>query len=643
MRLIPKKRQWEKWSLPSKVAIIAAYLTIISSPIWFISLIKLLPLPEKEFNYKKYYKEFAEGLLNFAYRHYDKAQEDFNNLIKQAPNEDLKDVYVWLAETYARNKQYEKAYQIYKEYYEDIDTNVTFEELQYLALTRLITLLKNGEFEKLLEYTKELLKYSELSNLEEIEALAYLTNQMDDELMKVLNEKKYEFETAEYFRITQYSIWNDFVYYFNTDSTRLIYFLGLMFQNNTHPEKFEIDHFCIYEPLGNLTIQSLNKRMIYQNKLDSTLKELSNSNSIFSNYKNELIKFGLNIGSIYSLKLFLNQHNATCYSLFSKISKIKKEEEINLIFIPLIKNAKLYILWASGEPHIYTAPDNEKDSFSDYIKEIKPLRKINLRLIEIDNKNINISEIDFQYGDDLGRFWFYIHPIEYDNYDYLFIETTGTGHYKGVYTLSINTLEINNIFPSGAERDCSYHSHNAYFTDWNDKTLLKWRFELDNYCEANVFRKVYGVTEFILKPDGTLRQTKYYFPNPALEFFENLNKSKLKLQNFLTEKLVIQGKKIKDKKFRDYITQRNIPCYMRTKVDESYSYMPEISYPNISCLHIHYPSDDEIGFFEEHELDDNVKEKADYLLLVKRFRNEIKILDIFEIKDTKVIKSVIFN
>jgi len=636
MRVLPTRKQWKKWSFPTKLGVIAAYIAIISFVILIIGGIDyvLTSKAPKTVNYKKIYHELGQGLLSFSYGLFDAAQLHLKNALDRIPEEDLKDIYVWLCDSYSRNGEYEESYNILKKYYETVDKNVTFEELQNLALIRFANLFKNKEFDRLLDYTIKVFNGNEISNLKETEVLAYLINRKEEEVERLLKAENYIFERNGYLRRTQYDIWKIFSYYFSSYSEQFKYFLSLMFQKNTNPEKFEIDYFCKYIPFGNLTMQSLYSRLMMQNKFDSTLSKLNNSdNLIFSKYKDNIIRFGLNIGSKYCLKQYLNDFQSFNSLLFSKMSKVKKEEEIDLIFCPKQKNNKLYILWVSGEPRWYNEPKLDEALF---------LGKIYLRLIEFDKDSFNISKIDFPDYDDPMHFWIYITPIENEKYDFLAIKTTGSGHFKNIYSFSIDKLSVENIYPIEGLID-SYHSHNTYIYSDNGDIKISWNFELYSLCEANANRKVYGLCEYCLRKDGILENTSIYFPNPALEFFENLNKSKLRLQAFLTGKLDIQEKEIKDEKFKKYITLRKNFCYTRTQIDEAYLYMSEILYPKISCLLIHYPSYDEISSLENTDLEDEIKEEAYYLILVKKYEDEIKILDIFETNVNYIVKSVIFD
>jgi len=361
MSLIPTREQWKKWSLPSKFTAISTFLGCLYLLIYLFNLLTpiLISIITPKFNYQKYHKQFAQCLLDFSLRNYPKAQVGLKNLTKNAPDNDLKDIYAWLSESFSRNKQYENAFQTAKEYYQKIANSPTFEELQYLALVRLITLINSDKFSDLLHHSKKLINNGALSKLKEIEALAYLLNGEQDEVISLFNSNKYEFEKADYFRINQYTIWGYFASYFSGELTRLEYLLSLMFQYNTNPEAFERDYFCIYKPFYNLTLQSMGVRMGLQKTYEATLKYVKERDvKIFSNYKKELIDFGLSIGSQYALKLFLENNDYNSKILISKISKIKQKDEFNLVFSPLIRRDRLYILWATGEQGVLGLPKN---------------------------------------------------------------------------------------------------------------------------------------------------------------------------------------------------------------------------------------------------------------------------------------------
>jgi len=604
MKLIPNKQQWKRWSFPTKLGVIAAYLTILSI-IYFIIIFfyNLGPYIIQKIGHYKYTKSVANGLLLYSKGELGRASRKLDNVVKYAPKSDIKDLYFWLSESYCRNNKYEKCFQALKYYFSHIEKNPSIFDLEYLATVRFATLINSGKFKELYNDTLNIINIGGLSHLKEIELIANLVNDKENEAEKLLKKKKYEFETEPFYRNLQYALWSHAAAHFYKNNDQLKYLLSLVFLRHSNPENFDIDFFCDYVSLTNLTLNSISSRIKYQKNIDNNILKFKNS-YLFNLYKSEIVKFAMSVGSLSGLKMYFEDTPCVNVSKLETLITKYLSKETTISYNPVKINDKIAILWISGNSH--------KLVDSLYLNEIF------VRIIKIDNLTMKVVEIEKIDG--FNVFW--IDSYYTGNNNFLLLTSSGTGHFLDISAILVKE---NKIVPYN-EQKYNYHSHDPFVFISGNKATIMWKFEILNLCdkfEPNVARKVFGVKEIEYLSNGKFEFARKSYPNPALEFFENLSRTKMKLQDYLTDSMYIENMEIKDDKFKKFLNKGILPCYQRTLIDDTFLYQHPMMYPSISALRVSYPD-----------------EQVDYFILVKRIKNEIKVLDIFEVKETKVIKSV---
>ena len=218
MFLIPTKKQWKNWSLPSKATLIGTYIGIISFLAFLTPKIIDIISSQKKTTYIKYHRNISQGLLNYANGEFKTAQNQFTDILKTSPKIDLKDIYNWLGESYARNGQFEESFKISLDYYNTQNVDPSINELQYLALQKYYLLINREKYAECYKYVFNDLSKINMSNFDEIKLIACLANGKKDKANEILKLFKFDFEFDEFNREIQFSQWSFFNYSCLTDS-----------------------------------------------------------------------------------------------------------------------------------------------------------------------------------------------------------------------------------------------------------------------------------------------------------------------------------------------------------------------------------------------------------------------------------------
>ncbi len=632
MRIFSLFKHWPRLSPLEKLGYIASLITIISFLFFLTPYAYRYGLTTyKDWVKNKYYHSFAEGLYAFSKEEYDLSLKHFRKSLRFSTPSTSNDLLLWLSFSSYASPSYNLSEKYLHQYVENnVDTLDDF-VFQSLAYIRINSLINSGYYDSLSSFITALEPISDLE-LQEIHPMSLLLSDSIAAAKDILQHNKYQIANDPFYRDLQYQYWRIISSVLGESDIDLSYFLSLTFLQSISPHDFETKLFNLTLPNFNLTIQSLGFRQSLANKLDSILIHPSKyDNDILELYKDDISRFGLRLGSFESLKMYLLTINTNAGLILEKIKSNMHTNEIHYLFSPLITSSEKYLLWVTGIPQdpIAASPDTRKAE-----EEFMILGNFKVRLIKIREDTCDIINLSdpYNFDWDAGNMqWFYVYPKSSDMPYYVIIESGGTGHYLSFMTFLCKELEFcRNIDSSITD---TYHSKFVQINEKNDAVYISWLYELYSPCEANITRKVFGRAEAAIESPRSIMKEKTFFPNPALQFYENISENNLKLQSLLLNKIIIQNKRITDQAFIHYVTSDVIPCYIRTQLDEIYISLPSYLYPSTSALVVYYPN-------HSSSLDSDNNEGKKYLIMVKKEKGIIEILAIYEIENDRLKKNI---
>lgn len=199
---------------------------------------------------------------------------------------------------------------------------------------------------------------------------------------------------------------------------------------------------------------------------------------------------------------------------------------------------------------------------------------------------------------------------------YLVASINGTGEYLKLQVLDVknNTcVELENIGEIYHASGYEFDGEKSYVVDY----------EIDNNIDANMERKVGRsvIAEIDYSQNTVSKKLKY--SDPAVEFYdEERNEALL----FPLENLNrLDGRRIKSKVLLEKIRQNSTPYYKYSLIQQSYTFFMEEAGCNLSGITVVY--------------DANTEDEASFFFFVKRDKDKVKLLGIYEIMDGR-LKSV---
>lgn len=610
MRLFPSKKQWENWTLPSKLTAIGAYLGIISLLIYLISLVDF-DLNLKSIRSRFEEKKMIEALIDYSCDDFKSASIKFEDITK-GTGLYKEDAYIYGSDSYARINNPDKSYELLTDLFSQYDS-LGLNELKFLALSKILMLSNKNDDKESLKVLRQLPEKDLINEFKDIEALLLLFNYGLDSLSNHVKKNNYPIQEGDFYRNEQYRYWNRFLPIFQQNALEIEYLISCSILRSIDPITFEIENLCEYLPIYNITLNNVLKRKKLQFVLDSTLSHIALKGKP---YQKKLLTLSNSIGSAFGFNFLLDSLKIDKGIFWDHCSK----NDINYQFAMTKNNDIFYILRSYA---VY----NENDSAvlipgCDLSSEIKfEIIRILPKLKKLEIRPITKLSV--------SGFYTQIFPQE----DFFIISTLeGSGHFLYLIKLDLNEQFVK-VFK---DTDNQYHTQNLQV---NEDGIIQWDFEVNNICYANVERKVVGTAKLdIREPDESIKTI--YFKNPAVDFIMNLNKTKLKYESYLMDKIKIQKYRITDKKFLAYLTRRENACYEKTQIDDLFNLLPTFISPKTSILLVNYP---DIEDSLETEIEDRPRDKSHYIFFVKRNQNDIELISIFEVNENQRIIKHILN
>lgn len=639
MNLFPSRNQWNKWSLPSKLTAIGAYLAMGSFVIYLLTLSLSLFPHKTSIDKHKLNNNLAQALFFTSNTEYNKAEAIYSELLSNTiDNPLIKDIYYWRADNFSRDGQFEKSYECFEYYYKNFSSEPSEEELNNLAWIKLVSLFNEKKTDQLLDLAIKLTNSKYSKEINDFLLLAYSFKLNINEFLETIISKEFILSTDPSFRINQYDIWNnlsDYLWYSNKYSIFNI-FIDAM-RNKAFPSEFRDKEFNIYLPYVNLTLLSLRRYKEYQIRYAKVLNNYDEKERRLFSLKNDIIiNFGMDIGSIVALEKFFHMESEIRNLLTKTLQKIESNGETIIQLIPF-QGAQKHkgVFCISGKPiKDFTSTLSDKE-WSDFLNNTLPIDSIKYRVITFNNNKILSNKIIFKESS-LINYNYYANKINQNN---IFVTSLGgTGHFLNIQQIDINKCNINEQF---IEDKYTYHTNNLFWAGGSTKTkTISWRFEIESSCEPNVSRKVFGNVKTTIDSTGKITDWKINYSNPALEFWQNLDSTNAKMQILLTEQLNLDSIKIQDRKFNNYLTGNYELCLVRTQIDEAYTRLPVKIAPRISILQIHFTKKP-----NEYKNPQKIKiaDEGNYILLVEKAENKIRILGVYEVEHGNKLRSIVFE
>jgi hypothetical protein len=571
---------------------------------------------------QKYERLLAQGLLQYSRENYRDAISVLEKAQKYALPDDLQDINLWEAEILSRNNQQEKAYIEIMSYYKENIEDYSSEDLDFLGITSLISLLNQGKFEELSKKALIMYETSKIPMAQELKMLALAKMNKKYELQVMFDSYKPTLIAEDYYNTIYYEIFNTIGSYFHGcgDYSRTL--VALMLGSKNRQEYMEMESSTYYADIANLTTMSLSYKKSIQKFYTETVQlMIENNNQLYNLYKNDIVNFGLEIGSIEALKYKLSEYRP---NLSSKIDQAisKYFEGETFITVELINNGKnIDILCITGKP--FKSGDLELD-------EMEFLDKAYCKLISICDEDIVVKDIKgWEIDSGLTTFYYRIEAV--NNKTFLLIDKAGSGEYSDFHLVDSDKCEIKNIESVNSED--TYHSYDINYLKENEKIILTWKFELLDYNIANAERKVVAIAKQTIDLNGNIIDYSIRYLNPALEIYQSINKEKNIKSNYLLNKVKIQGSEILDETLKQILTNSVEVRYLRTKIDETFNYMPESVTPKISVLLLGL-ANEQIEKTNNREED---IEEVKYIILVRKGVNDIDIINIYKLENDKLL------
>lgn len=628
-KLFPSKSQFKKWSMPTKIGYIGSFLTILtfvlSVGIWLYNkTIEAYETKQEDINYW-----FASGLWNINNGNTKEAKSYFRKIL------DTKDVDSYTKEQCAIWNLSLMNFGEDVLSKEDIDYCFNFFSVESdsinatkLILYRILPLIQKDSSNKAISlynqiegythrYSKQLRLYSQI-------------NYSADSILNFLLINKYDFSSKYNERIFDNLI---FATIANEKEKEELTLLAVAVSYRNDPLEFEDMYFCVYDPFLNIRYNRLDYRKAFQQTTDSVLKTINANFKV--QYYNELSNYANSIGATYYVSQLIKGDDIN-----NIIHKNKQPHELrsNILFASIKHSNEYFFLY-----NIYASVDTvqlnmdiekilKRDSIIDRDKYKYMLAMNNIRgeIIRVSNGRIvsQISIIDSLINYKGGLATLDIIPnIEYfvQNDEFYLVVRRGTVLSLEIYKIGLDGSCT--LIPFSSNKFYDNYRNFCFFYN-EDRKELNVEFEKENWTQANAISKVRGVITAEVR--DSIYITNINFKNPAAELFIKRIEENIKFQAFIINNVKLNGREIVDVEFLDCIKNNHKLNYVKTSCDNMYEYVLSELMPDISILQIRFTLDE----FSEDK-------KREYIILVKRTSvDEIEVLDIYKIINSKKLKSI---
>jgi tetratricopeptide (TPR) repeat protein len=368
-----------------------------------------------------------------------------------------------------------------------------------------------------------------------------------------------------------------------------------------------IEHF----PLVNLQVQPLDRRKQFIDREMENLKKINND-SIYSkiNIYEEIEDFMISIGSLQVFLNRINRHYPECANSIVKIPNYLSGK-IPIAISYSFDRGSLKILVACGLPMENLSKGLAKHSIMG----------------DIEFHHFTVSKNIFKHHAMEDKFYnpWDINLVPTDK-GFFVVSLNGSGEFFGADFINNNTIKKSKI---DLQKYNFYHASSVQYKLINNDLEISIRHEKPNSVEDNISRKVFYISTIRLS-SSKLIDHKIKYPNPALELFETLDKSKMRLEQELLSKFQLTGKQVVDKELLNIVTTGKNVLYRRTEIDDVFNYGYEKFYPTLSALRlVLYGSD----------LDKDPLGEA--VIIVKRNNDNVELIDGYRIKDDKLGERIV--
>lgn len=567
----------------------------------------------KKPNPEKYYAGFAEALYDFSVRNYDESLSEFKKIKKMVPDDDLIDYYIWYYDASTRAKEYDLCTKLSKELQErktdpnEYERKVLF---QFFPIGDLIITLNKQDYSRLLVELKPYMETNEqIFSLLELIAMIQLDNSLSrDEVMLKLEAIQQCIDTFENYGYIKRELWKvlDLDFYTREDYDFDLIALAELYALDPAEffNDFIFEHPLYYNP-GNTRWISLEELAFFKDIFHKGTEQIKQSGyELNHKIKEKITNFGLFLGVPMAIS---ETADVTC--LYSILSNYTEDAEIyNIVRV----NDKTYV-FSVLENEIL---DIDKTKFSGIAT------KADFYLADIDEdvvvEPLYINGEPFQVGVMMDKLM-----IVQDTgipKKLLLTQISGTSEY-----LSLSVLDLTEGTETFLPLDDMYYHTGDFSYDIKTQTC-SWSFEIYNSYDSNVQTKVGGNVTAKIDFDRCNIEVEKSYADPALQLYATERNSQLIFPLATLNKL--GGREIKDTTFLSLIRNNSMPYYNYSIIQYVYGYMSEMYAPNISGITISYPDEENIN-----------GQSHDYFFLTKREDDEIKLLGIYHIVDSK-LKSV---
>lgn len=564
-------------------------------------------------NPEKYYAGFAEALYDYSVRNYDESLSEFEKIKRMVPDDDLIDYYIWYSDASTRAKEYDLCKKLGRELQERKSDANEYERkvlFQYIPIGDLIITLNKEDYSRLLVELKPYMETNEqIFSLFELIAMIQLDNSLSrDEVMLKLEAIQQCIDTFENYRYVKRDLWKILYLSFCTTGDYDFALIALAELYALDPADFFNDYIFEY-PLNN---NPSNVRWISLDKL-SIVKQLFQTGTDQINQSAYELHWKVK-EKIMNLGLFLG--------VPTTISEIADVTCIYSILSNYTEDAEIYnIVRVNDKTYAFSVLENE---FSGMGKTNLPrmATKADFYLADVDEDMVvepfYINGEPFQVEAIMDKLMI-IQDTGIPR-KLLFTQISGSGEYLYLSILDL-TEETETFLPLD---DMYYHTGDFSY-DLKTQTC-SWSFEINNSYDSNAQTKVGGNVTAKIDFDRCNIEVEKFYADPALQLYMTERNSQLIFPLATLNKL--GGREIKDSTFLSLIRNNSMPYYNYSIIQYVYGYMSEIYAPNISGITISYPDEESIN-----------GQSNDFFFLTKREDDEIKLLGIYHIVDSK-LKSV---
>lgn len=567
----------------------------------------------KNFNSEKYYAYFAEGLYELSIGNYDESLSKFKKIKRIVPEDELVDYYMWYMNASVWANRPDLCTKLSQELQGTILEPNEYEReilFQAIPLINLINILNKEDYDQLIKELKPYMKTNEqiflLLDLIAMNQMGDILSQDDIILnLEAIQQGVDSFENYDYIKR---SLWNIlFLDFFAAEKYDCV-LIALAELYSIDPAKFFEDYIWEH-PLNdnplNVRWISLDRLAKMKNLFYLGINQLKQSEYELNWETKEKIKnFGLFLGVPIVAAEELDK--AGLYSILSDYTENAQIYNIvevsDKIYLFTILEDEFLSEGKTGFPGMATRADFYLADTSEGL-EVRPLY-MNGEPLQVD-----VAMDKLVIVQDTGT-----------AQKFLLTQISGTGEYLHLFVLdlakeTITFLPLDKMY---------YHTGNFLYNP--NLQTCSWSFQIDNSRDPNMKDKVGGTAIAQLDFEKNNMEVETFYVDPSLQLYVNERNEQLIFPLATLNRL--GGKEIKDQEFLRLIRNDSKPYYNYSVIQYTYGYMGEFYASDISGITITYSDEESVN-----------GEEQNYFFLTKRVGEEIKLLGIYNVIDSK-LKSV---